>query len=310
MGKLVAGQWVSSNIITSDQSGRYARQPRTFLETIDVSHSIFKPDSKRYHLYISHACPWATRVMMYRSLKDLAEHISVSVVHPDMLSHGWMFATDFEGATGDRLYGLSYLYELYQKAQADITTSVTVPVLWDTVTQQIVNNESAQIIRIFNTSFNTLTGNTNDYYPLAHREAIDAWNDLIYHQINNGVYRVGFAQNQAAYDDAVKGLFNALADLNDHLADKDFIVGDQLTEADLRLIPTLLRFDLVYYVHFKTNLSRIADYPHLFRYTKNLFRIPAINANHHVEHIKRHYYYSHEMLNPRRIIPIGPKTFL
>ena len=173
MGKLVEGQWVETSIITSDTSGRYDRQPRTFRDVISIDHPEFKPETGRYHLYISYACPWATRTLIYRSLKELEEHISVSVVHPDMLDEGWSFNTDFSETTGDNLYGLNYLYELYRKAKSDVTTSVTVPVLWDKKTKQIVNNESSEIIRIFNTAFNDLTGNTEDYYPEALREEID-----------------------------------------------------------------------------------------------------------------------------------------
>ncbi|MEE2770042.1 MAG: glutathione S-transferase C-terminal domain-containing protein [Pseudomonadota bacterium] len=310
MGKLVDGKWLEASIITADTSGRYDRQPRTFLNDIHETHSDFLPQSNRYHLYISHACPWATRVMMYRSLKELVNHISFSVVHPDMLEKGWTFSKDFPGSTGDDLYGLNYLYQLYQKAQKDISTSVTVPILWDKHTKQIVNNESSQIIRIFNQAFNQLTGNTDDYYPESLRSEIDQWNDLIYNNVNNGVYRVGFAQNQVAYDTAVSELFTTLDHIDQHLKDNDYLVGNQLTEADLRLIPTLLRFDLVYYVHFKTNLRKIMDYKYLSQYTQRMYAIKAVSDNHHFDHIKRHYYYSHEMLNPNRIVPIGPEKYI
>ena len=310
MSELVNGQWVEKSFITSDKSGRYDRQPRSFLESIGEDHPIFTPEKDRYHLYISYACPWATRTLIYRTLKELEDYIDVSVVHPDMLKNSWTFDNNFEATTGDKLYGLSYLYELYQKAQSDVTTSVTVPVLWDKKTEQIVNNESSEIIRIFNNAFNRLTGNTEDYYPEALRPEIDQWNELIYHSINNGVYRSGFAKTQAAYDEAVTDLFNTLDQLDSHLEGKDYLAGDRLTEADLRLIPTLLRFDLVYYVHFKTNIRRIIDYKNLSRYTANLYRIDAIAKNHHTGHIKRHYYYSHEAINPYRIVPKGPAEFI
>lgn len=310
MGKLVNGEWIETSIITSDTSGRYDRQPRTFRDVISPDNPDLQPDSGRYHLYVSYACPWATRTLMYRSLKALENHISVSVVHPDMLEKGWHFATDFPAATGDALYGLNYLHELYQKAQSDVTTSVSVPVLWDKKNHTIVNNESSEIIRIFNTAFNTLTGNSDDYYPEPLRAEIDTWNDEIYHTVNNGVYRAGFAKNQAAYDEAVTKLFDTLDKLERHLEGRRYLVGEQLTEADLRLIPTLLRFDIVYYVHFKTNVRRIIDYKNLSRYTRELYAIDAIAKNHHFDHIKRHYYYSHESINPYRIVPKGPEEFL
>lgn len=310
MGRLVDGKWIETSIITSDKSGRYDRLPRTFRDEISDSHATFRPDSGRYHLYISYACPWATRTMMYRTLKSLESHISVSVVHPDMLEKGWTFDTNFEDTTGDNLYGLTYLYELYQRAQSDVTTSVTVPVLWDKKTEQIVNNESSEIIRIFNTAFNSLTGDSSDYYPAELQQEIDHWNTIIYDGINNGVYRTGFAKTQLAYDEAVTALFETLDLIEAHLEGKQYLVGERLTEADLRLIPTLLRFDLVYYVHFKTNIRMIRDYPNLFRYTKHLYNIEAISKNHQFNHIKRHYYYSHEALNPCRIVPKGPDSFL
>ncbi|MEM6612246.1 MAG: glutathione S-transferase family protein [Cyanobacteria bacterium P01_C01_bin.72] len=310
MGKLIDGKWVETSIVTSDTSGRYDRQPRTFRDAISADDPVFKPETDRYHLYVGYACPWATRTLIYRTLKGLEEHISVSVVHPDMLDKGWSFDADFPGATGDNLYGLTYLHELYQKAQNDVTTSVTVPVLWDKKTSQIVNNESSEIIRIFNTGFNSLTGNTEDYYPEKLRAEIDEWNEEIYHNVNNGVYRSGFAKTQGAYDEAVTGLFETLDKLDAHLEGKDYLLGDRLTEADLRLIPTLLRFDLVYYVHFKTNIRRIMEYPNLSRYTANLYAMDAISKNHNFEHIKRHYYYSHKSINPYRIVPKGPVTFI
>lgn len=310
MGRLIDGQWVESSIITSDKSGNYDRLPRTFREFISSDHDIFKPETDRYHLYVSYACPWATRTLIYRTLKELEDHISVSVVHPDMLEKGWSFDTDFYDTTGDTLLGCSYLHEVYQKAQENLSTSVTVPVLWDKKSNQIVNNESSEIIRMFNSEFNHLTGNEDDYYPAEYKSEIDSWNEKIYTYVNNGVYRAGFAKTQKAYDKAVITLFDALDELDDHFESNDYLVGGRLTEADLRLIPTLLRFDLVYYVHFKTNIRRIMDYPNLYRYTSNLYQIDAIKKNHNFEHIKRHYYYSHESINPYRIVPKGPARFI
>ena len=310
MGKLVDGEWVETSMITSDVLGRFDRQPRTFRDVISEEHSEFKPETDRYHLYVGYACPWATRALIYRTLKGLEDHIGVSVVHPDMLDKGWSFSTDFAGATGDNLYGFSYLHELYRKAQRDVSTSVTVPVLWDKKLERIVNNESSEIIRIFNSGFNGLTGNEDDYYPEALRVEIDAWNEVIYDCVNNGVYRTGFAKTQEAYDEAVLSLFGMLDRLDAHLEGRDYLVGDCLTEADLRLIPTLLRFDLVYYVHFKTNIRRIMDYVHLSRYSMNLYEMDAIARAHNFDHIKRHYYYSHESINPHRIVPMGPAEFI
>ena len=307
MGQLVDGQWLKGSVLRSDKDGAYVRQPRSFRETIAPDHPVFQPESGRYHLYVGYACPWASRTLIYRSLKGLEEHISVSVVHPDMLDEGWVFDESFPGATPDHLFGSRYLREIYQRADANISTSVTVPILWDKKTQTIVNNESSEIIRIFNDGFNELTGNTADFYPSAKRSAIDAINDDIYHNVNNGVYRSGFAKTQKAYDDAVTGLFDTLDRLDDILASNNYITGDSLTEADLRLIPTLLRFDIVYVTHFKCNWKRIKDYKNLSRYTKRLYAIPAVEQATNWEHIKRHYYYSHESINPYRIIPKGPQ---
>lgn len=310
MGQLVEGQWQKGSIIISDKAGAFDRPASTFRDTISADHKVYQPESGRYHLYVSYACPWATRALMFRTLKDLEEHISVSVVHPDMLEMGWTFSTDFDGATGDDLYESQYLYQLYQKSQSDVTCKVTVPVLWDKKTHTIVNNESSEIIRIFNSAFNDLTGNHDDYYPVALRPTIDSWNEKIYHNVNNGVYRSGFAKSQEAYEDAVTGLFEELAELNERLVGRYYLVGDRLTEADLRLVPTLLRFDLVYYSHFKTNLRQISEFTQLHRYMRNLYNIEAVRKNHRFDHIKRHYYYSHEDLNPHRIIPLGPDDFL
>jgi putative glutathione S-transferase len=306
MGVLINGEWVKGTIVKSDKKGSYDRQPRTFRNYISKDDPVYKPESNRYHLYVSYACPWATRALIYRSLKELTEHISVSVVHPDMLDEGWVFDDSYPGATKDHLFGFKYMREIYQKVDRNISTSVTVPVLWDKKTNTIVNNESSEIIRMFNDGFNELTGNNEDYYPKDQREDIDQWNEKIYSAVNNGVYKTGFAKTQEAYDSAVVELFKILDEVDVALEKSPYLVGDKVTEADLRLIPTLLRFDLVYFTHFKCNQKLIRDYKNLSRYTKELYEIPAIKEATNLDHIKRHYYYSHETINPYRIIPMGP----
>lgn len=306
MGMLINGIWTNGSIIKSDKKGAYDRQPRSFRDFISHEHPVFKPESNRYHLYVSYACPWAHRTLIYRKLKGLEKHISVSVVQPDMLSEGWSFDDSYLGATKDDLFNFKLLSEVYQKADPKITTSVTVPILWDKKTNTIVNNESSEIIRMFNSSFNELTKNSEDYYPEDKREIIDQLNDKIYPSINNGVYKTGFAKTQEAYDEAVTVLFNTLDELDDVLGQKKYLTGDSITEADLRLIPTLLRFDIVYVTHFKCNIKRIKDYKNLSRYVRELYDLSAIKETTNLDHIKRHYYYSHESINPNRIIAKGP----
>ena len=310
MGKLINGEWVKTSIITSNEAGAYKRLPRTFLDTISEHHAVFKPESCRYHLYVSLACPWASRTLIYRELKNLQNHISVDIVHPDMLEDGWKFDPSFLGATKDSIYNYKFLRQIYQKADPLITTSVTVPILWDKQTETIVNNESSQIIRIMNSAFNTLTNNHDDYYPKHLAKKIDDMNETIYRSVNNGVYKCGFAKSQETYEKSAKQLFKTLDELDIILEKEQFLLGDTLTEADLRLIPTLLRFDEVYYTHFKCNYKRIVDYTNLFRYTQDLYSIPAIKTTTDLDHIKRHYYYSHETLNPYRLVPIGPARVL
>ena len=307
MGRLIDGKWVVQSVMTTDTTGSYKRIPRTFRHFIQPSDPIFQPESGRYHLYVSYACPWAHRTLIYRKLKDLERHITVSVVSPDMLDDGWVFDETFPGSTKDHLYGTTKLRDIYIKAEKDISTSVTVPVLWDRKTESIVNNESSEIIRMFNKSFDAITGNTNDYYPESLQKQIDELNDYIYPNINNGVYRTGFAKTQQAYNNSVDNLFLALDKLEQRLQNQTFLLGEQITEADLRLIPTLIRFDVVYVGHFKCNKRRIKDYPHLSRYLRHAYEsIEAIKQTTYLDHIKRHYYYSHPSINPYRIIPQGP----
>ena len=309
MGKLIDGKWNIESIITCNNYGEYERIPRTFLDTISNEHKTFKPESNRYHLYVSYACPWATRTLIYRQLKDLDRHIGVSIVHPDMLEDGWKFDQSFPGATKDHLYGKSFLREIYQKADKFVTSSVTVPVLWDKKTETIVNNESSHIIRIFNSNFNKLTGNQNDYFPKDKQIEIEEMNKLIYESINNGVYKSGFALTQKAYEKAVIKLFEVLEQLDKVLSKSKYLIENTLTEADLRLIPTLLRFDCVYVTHFKCNIKRIIDFKNLHRYMEDLLQIPAIKNTFFIDHIKRHYFCSHKSINPYKIIPVGPIDF-
>ncbi len=310
MGKLIDGKWEKRSIITSDEKGSYARLPRTFENKISSDDAAYTPDSERYHLYVSYACPWATRALIYRKLKSLEDHISVDVVHPDLLEEGWAFDDSYPGATKESLYGFKFLRELYQKSDPNVTTSVTVPVLWDKQTETIVNNESSQVIRIFNSAFNELTGNNENYYPNHLQEEINKLNDWIYSSVNNGVYKCGFAKTQESYDEAVTALFDALDELDQRLAKSKYLIEDILTEADLRLIPTLLRFDVAYVTHFKCNIKRIIDYKHLSRYVNDLMTIPAIKDSTKFDHIKRHYYFSHKEINPYRIVPAGPELII
>ena len=310
MGKLIDGKWEKRSIITSDEKGSYARLPRTFENKISSDDAVYTPDSKRYHLYVSYACPWATRALIYRKLKSLEDHISLDVVHPDLLEEGWAFDDSYPGATKESLYGYKFLRQLYQKSDPNVTTSVTVPVLWDKQTETIVNNESSQVIRIFNSAFNELTGNNENYYPDHLQEEIDKLNDWIYNSVNNGVYKCGFAKTQESYDEAVTALFEALDELDQRLAKSKYLIEDILTEADLRLIPTLLRFDVAYVTHFKCNIKRIIDYKHLSRYVNDLMTIPAIKDSTKFDHIKRHYYFSHKEINPYRIVPAGPELII
>ena len=310
MGKLIDGKWEKRSIITSDEKGSYARLPRTFENKISSDDAAYTPYSERYHLYVSYACPWATRALIYRKLKSLEDHISLDVVHPDLLEEGWAFDDSYPGATKESLYGFKFLRELYQKSDPNVTTSVTVPVLWDKQTETIVNNESSQVIRIFNSAFNELTGNNENYYPNHLQEEINKLNDWIYSSVNNGVYKCGFAKTQESYDEAVTALFEALDELDQRLAKSKYLIEDILTEADLRLIPTLLRFDVAYVTHFKCNIKRIIDYKHLSRYVNDLMTIPAIKDSTKFDHIKRHYYFSHKEINPYRIVPAGPELII
>lgn len=313
MGVLVDGTWQDVWYDTKTSGGAFKRSVASFRNWVTADGSAgptgesgFKAESGRYHLYVSHACPWANRTMIFRALKGLNDHISVSVVHPDMLGDGWTFATDFAGATGDTLYGLSYAREIYLKDSPKMTGRVTVPILWDKDKGRIVSNESSEIIRMFNGAFNAITNNHLDFYPEALRQEIDRVNARIYDEVNNGVYKSGFATSQAAYDSAVHTLFEALDWLEERLSQNRYLMGKQITEADWRLFTTLIRFDLVYHLHFKCNRKRIIDYPNLWGYTRELYQWREVADTVHFDHIVRHYHYSHDMINPARILPINP----
>ena len=313
MGLLVEGEWRDQWYDTGSTGGAFERQESRFRNWVTEDGSAgptgsagFKAESGRYHLYVSHACPWANRALIFRRLKGLDAHIDVSVVHPDMLGDGWTFDTGFEGATGDRLFGSAYMREIYLRADPAATTRVTVPVLWDKRTGTIVSNESAEIIRMFNSAFNSVTGNTDDYYPEPLRNRIDAINARVYDTINNGVYKSGFATTQDAYDTAVHALFDSLDWVEGILSENRYLAGERITEADWRLFTTLARFDAVYHLHFKCNRRRLIDYPNLWAYARELYQWPGVADTIHFDHIVRHYHYSHDSINPHRIIPINP----
>ena len=310
MGQLIDGVWVKGSVSANDQKGNFKRASSVFRNKISSNHPKYLPETNRYHLYVSYACPWAHRTLIFRKLKNLENHISVDYVHPDMLEMGWSFEKNFPGTSGDSLHKKKYVHQIYQLSDKDISTKATVPILWDKKTRTIVNNESSEIIRIMNDAFNDITKNKDDYYPEKFRDQIDSINDTIYENINNGVYRSGFSKTQNSYEEAVKNLFTSLDIVNDILEGRDYLVGDILTEADIRLVPTLIRFDCVYYFHFKCNLKKITEYKNISRYLRNLFEEDAIKSTTNFEHIKRHYFYSHENINPFRIIPIGPETLI
>lgn len=270
----------------------------------------FAAEPGRYHLYISHACPWAHRTMIFRKLKGLEDAISVSVVHPLMPEESWVFAKhqdEYPGATEDHINHAHYLYENYLKVDPDFDGLVTVPVLWDKKQQMIVNNESSEIIRMLNSAFDVLANAEVDFYPEALRAQIDEINEPIYNNVNNGVYRCGFAKTQKAYNKAYDRLFNTIDELEDKLSKQRYLVGDQITEADWRLFTTLVRFDAVYYNHFKTNKKRLMDYPNLWGYTRELYQVPGIAETVNMDHIKYHYFASHRSINPTGIVPKGPE---
>jgi len=311
MGLLIEGIWHDQWYDTS-KDGRFERSKSQFRNWVTKDGSPgptgkggFKAEPNRYHLYLSHACPWAHRTLIFRALKKLEDVISVSFVDYIMLDEGWTFYGT-SGSTGDGLYGKQRLYEIYTLADPNYTGRVTVPILWDKHQKTIVSNESADIIRMLNVDFNEFA-NGADFYPEHLQEGIDQINALIYDNINNGVYLSGFATTQEAYEEAVTNLFSALDTVESLLAKQRYLVGDVLTEADWRLFTTLVRFDPVYVGHFKCNLRRIKDYPNLWNYLLELYQMPGIAETVNMEHIKGHYYKSHLMINPTGVVPLGPE---
>ena len=312
MGLLQDGKWVDQWYDTESSGGHFVRKAPQFRSWVTVDGTAgpsgdggFKAESGRYHLYVSLACPWAHRTLIFRALKELEQMISVSVVHWYMAEDGWTFAAG-DGVLPDTVNDAQLMHEVYTKAMSDYSGRVTVPVLWDKQTKTIVSNESSEIIRMFNSAFDGIGAKAGDYYPPDMRSETDSLNERIYATVNNGVYQCGFATTQAAYQEAVTPLFDTLDWLEDRLRSKRYLTGDQITEADWRLFTTLIRFDAVYVGHFKCNIRLIADYPNLSEYLRDLYQQPGIAKTVNMEHIKRHYYESHETINPSRVVPQGP----
>ena len=303
----IAGTKIAQFPKETGAKGEFIRQESIFRNWVTTSgESGYLAEPDRYHLYVSLACPWAHRTVIFRKLKKLEGVISLSVVDPIRDHRGWRF-TGSEGEFPDEINGFSLLSEAYLKSDPSFDGRVTVAVLWDKKTQRIVNNESSEIIRMLNAEFNAFTESTIDYYPVELREEIDEINAFVYTNINNGVYRTGFATTQAAYEKAFTALFATLDNLEERLSGQSYLLGNQITEADWRLFTTLVRFDAVYYSHFKCNQKRLVDYLHLWRYTRNLYQVPGVADTVNMDHIKRHYYGTHASLNPTGIVPKGPE---
>ena len=313
MGLLVNGQWQDRWYDTDSHGGEFEREAAQLRNWITADGSAgpsgeggFAAEKDRYHLYVSLACPWAHRTLIFRKLKGLEDYIGVSVVSPIMLEHGWTFDQD-EGSSGDDLYASEYLHQIYTRNRPDYTGRVTVPLLWDKDRECIVSNESAEIIRMLNGAFNDLTGNDDDYYPEDLRGDIEATNSLVYETVNNGVYRAGFATSKEAYEAAYHRLFESLDLLEQRLGQNRYLTGERITEADWRLFTTLIRFDAVYHGHFKCNRQRLADFHNLWAYTRELYQWPGVADTVDFHHIKTHYYASHRNINPTGIVPAGPE---
>lgn len=313
MGLLVEGKWQDQWYDTEATGGRFQRDLSRFRNWVTADGSAgpsgsagFKAEPNRYHLYVSLACPWAHRTLIYRKLKGLEDLISVSVVNPYMHQNGWTFA-EGEGVIADPIFNADYMHQIYTAAKSDYTGRVTVPVLWDKKNHTIVSNESSEIIRMFNTAFDEVGAKKDvNFLPEELRGEIDELNDFIYPNINNGVYKSGFATTQPAYNEAVTDLFKALDTIEARLENNRYLTGDSITEADWRLFTTLVRFDPVYVGHFKCNIRRIVDYPNLWGYTRDLYQVPGVSETVNLDHIKSHYYGSHDTINPTLIVPVGP----
>ena len=312
MGLLQEGKWVDRWYNTNKTGGRFVRRSSQFRNWITTDgnegpsgKSGFKAEAGRYHLYVSLACPWAHRTLIFRSIKGLENMVSLSVVNWFMADNGWTF-DDGEGVIKDDENGADYLYQIYKLADNKYSGRVTVPVLWDKKNKTIVSNESSEIIRMFNSAFDKIGSKEGDYYPEKLRSEIDHLNERIYQTLNNGVYRCGFATTQDAYEEAIAPLFETLDWLESLLSSKPYLAGDKITEADWRLFTTLIRFDIVYFGHFKCNVRRISDYKNLSNYLLDLYQKPKISNSVNFEHIKKHYYCSHEIINPSRVVPLGP----
>lgn len=298
MGLLVEGKWVDQWYDTKSSGGKFVRQESSFRDFIGSEK--FPAEKDRYHLYISHACPWAHRAAIFRKLKRLEDIIGLTIVNAYMGEFGWEL---FE----DPINSKKYMHEVYALADPNYTGRVTVPVVWDKKQKTIVNNESSEIIRMLNSAFDEITGNADDYYPEALRAEIDEINDYVYSTINNGVYKAGFATEQSVYEEEVAKLFDALDAIEKRLSNQRYLVGNTLTEADIRLFTTLLRFDPVYVGHFKCNIRRLADYPNISNYLQDLYQVEGVSGTVDMTHIKEHYYTSHKQINPNGIVPSGPK---
>ncbi len=308
MGMLVEGKWTDKWYDTKSTGGRFKRKESSFRNWIRADGSTdFEPESGRYHLYVSLACPWAHRTLIYRRLKGLEEHITISVVNPFMLENGWTFE-EGDGVIPDTVNGAEYLHQIYTAAKAGYTGRVTVPVLWDRSHRTIVSNESSEIIRMFDEEFGQLTGHKPSFRPLSLVDEIDPLNDRIYTGFNNGVYKAGFATSQESYNEEVTQIFEVLDEMEEILTTNRYLTGDQVTEADWRFLPTLLRFDPVYVGHFKCNLRRIADYPNIHNYMVDLMKTYDLADTFNLEHVKNHYYGSHPTINPTLIVPYGPEA--
>lgn len=314
MGRLVDGEWRDEWYDTKSTGGRFERKESSFRSWVTADGSAgpsgeggFEAEPDRYHLYVSYACPWAHRTLIFRKLKGLEKTIGVTAVSPYMLGEGWTFDQDFPGVDRDAVNGKTRLHQVYTAADPRYTGRVTVPVLWDRQRETIVSNESAEIIRMFNSAFDGVGAAEGDYYPEGLREEIDAINERVFDAVNNGVYKAGFATKQEAYDEAVTALFEMLDELESRLSRRRYLASGRITEADWRLFTTLVRFDPVYVGHFKCNIRRLVDYPNLWAYTRELYQVPGVAETVRMDHIKTHYYGSHDSINPTGVVPAGPE---